>query len=259
MCVVDALDECDVSHKVLFISRLAEMIAAKEFKVKARFLITSRPDKLLKNAVFAILGSQPFHLVQVNGESEYESRTLAEEINRVIGHNIDRFQRTRTALSIHDQVHEEIRRRIFQVENRTYLWVSIVFSELQDKAGSSKKDLLLTLRTLPAEVETAYEKCLGRILPREFEDAKKILRIVISAIRDLTLEELKIAFTIVRDSSHQRLNVLDETSVRIFTDTIRHLCGLLLRIEGSIVSLVHHTAREFLVTSLQSSDILHRG
>ena len=256
LCIIDALDECDASHKALFISRLAEMIADDEQKVKAKFLITSRPDKHLLNAVFTIFGSQPFNLIQVKGENDHETSILGEEINVVIEQNVERFHRTRKALSINDTVHEDLRKRIFEFKNRTYLWVSIVFSELQSKASSSKDDLLRTLQTLPAKVETAYESCLGRIPSAEIDDAKRILRIIVSAVRDLNLEELKIAFTIAKDGSYHQLDFRDETSVRIFTDTIRHLCGLLIRIEGSIVSLIHQTAREFLTTSLQAPRLL---
>ena len=260
VCVVDALDECDPSQKTVFMSRLAEMISDQDCKpVKAKFLVTSRPDRSLRNTLFDVFGSTPFDLLQINGDNRHETNTLVKEINLVIGDNIARFKRTRVALSIHDNIHEELQKRIFEVENRTYLWVSIVFQDLQAKAGSSKEDVLLTLRTLPTKVETAYEKCLDRVPPAEVEDAKKILRIILSAARDLNLEELKIAFTVRTDGSYQQLNVSDATSIRIFADTVRHLCGLLVRIEGPVVSLIHQTARDFLIVSLDSPRMLLHG
>ena len=261
ICVVDALDECDPEEdkKKQFISQMVEMIADQDrkVKVKGKFLITGRPDTLLRNTLFDVFGSTPFPLFEIRGEEEHETNALAKEINLVIDDSINRFKRTREALSIHDGIHQQLQEKIFEVENRTYLWVSIIFMDLQAKAGSSKEDLLLTLQTLPTKVETAYQNCLKRIPPAEIEDAKRVLRIIIAAVRDLNLKELKIAFTITRDGTYRQLNTGDETST--FADKVRHLCGLLIRIEGSVVSLIHQTAREFLVNSLDSPRMLLQG
>lgn len=251
--IVDALDECDTLHRIDIVTRLAEVVADKNSKVNAKFLVTSRLDTSIRNAFFTVLG--PHSFTQIQDENEEEAGVLAQEINIVTANNIDQFRKTREALEIYDNVHEELRTKAFEVRNRTYLWVSIVFSELQNKLGASKEDLIKVFQNLPEKAEKAYEGCLARIPPAETDNAKKILRIIVAAARDLTLEELKIAFTIARDGSYQQLNAHDSTSVRIFKETIRQLCGLLIRMEGSVVSLIHQTAREFLTKSCQERHV----
>jgi hypothetical protein len=163
------------------------------------------------------------------------------------------------ALDECDVLHSVLRREIDKVDNRTYLWVSLIFPELQDNAVCEESELLQIFKTLPKTVEEAYEAILSR--STNVERARKLLSIIMAATRGLTLKELKIAFSINRNGNYGKLDEVPKMhSSRLadmpigpieasFLESIRQLCGLFIRTTGSRVYLIHQTAQEFRLES----------
>lgn len=260
ICVLDALDECAASHRRILATRFAELCATDDSDIKFRLLITSRPDNPLRDAFDRGAGSNTA-LIRLSGENEQEVAAITSEINLVIDEEIGRFKETRERSMIYDDMHNILRRRINEVDNRTYLWVSLIFPELHDNAVCEEFELLQIFKKLPNTVEEAYESILSR--STNVERARKLLSIIMAAARALTLTELKIAFFIDEKGNYGKLdNALHATSTSLrlgevpagpreaaFRESIRQLCGLFIRTTGSKVYLIHQTAQEFLLES----------
>ena len=251
ICILDALDECATSHKRILATKFAEFCAGNPTSVNFRILITSRIENALQ-AAFSH-GSKPkATFVRLTGEGEKEVAAIAKEINLVINEEIERFKEAREQSEIFDDAHNILRQEIDKVDNRTYLWVSLIFPELHDNVYCEESELFQIFKTLPSTVEAAYESILNR--STNSERARKILSIILAATRPLTLTELKIAFSIDRKGNHSMLDknsevISTEPKVtvvgpieRAFRKSIRQYCGLFIRITESKVYLIHQTA-----------------
>jgi hypothetical protein len=266
ICILDALDECASSHKRIIGTKFAEFCAGNPISVNFRILITSRNEKAFQ-AAFNLGSKSKATFVRLTGEGEKEVAAITKEINLFINEEIERFKEAREQSEIYDDVHNILRQEIDKVDNRTYLWVSLVFPELHENAYCEESELLQIFKTLPRTVEMAYEGILHR--STNVERARKLLSIVLAAIRPLTLTELKIAFSIARDGNYSMLDKNPEAESsepkvtvvgpieRAFRESIRQYCGLFIRIMESKVYLIHQTAQEFLLESQSISNNNH--
>jgi ankyrin repeat protein len=258
ICILDALDECAASHKRILATKFAEFCAGNPTSVNFRILITSRIENALQ-AAFNLGSKSKATFVRLTGEGEKEVAAITKEINLVINEEIERFKEAREQSEIYDNAHNILRQEIDKVDNRTYLWVSLVFPELHENAYCEESELLQIFKTLPRTVEKAYEGILSR--STNVERARKLLSIVLAAIRPLTMMELKIAFSIDRNGNYSMLDKNSEVESskpkvavvgpieRAFRESIRQYCGLFIRITESKVYLIHQTAQEFLLES----------
>jgi hypothetical protein len=191
-CVVDGLDECTEETRGPLIQRLAKLCAHPPEAAKIKFMITSRPYNHIK-MTFRKNGFD-VQLVQVMGENSIEREEISSEIGLVVAEKIERFHETRLWNGVEDNAHEILAERLAQIVNRTYLWVALVFPELEMYAGASERELVAVLDTLPKTIVEAYEKILDRSLNRE--KARKLLHIVTAAMRPLSLDELNLAMAL---------------------------------------------------------------
>ena len=67
----------------------------------------------------------------MNGESEQEVAVITREINLLIDEEIKRFKETREESMIYDDMPNMLRREVDKVENRTYVWVSLIFQNFR--------------------------------------------------------------------------------------------------------------------------------
>jgi hypothetical protein len=258
ICILDALDECAASHKRIIATKFAEFCSGNPINVNFRILITSRIENALQ-AAFNLGSKSKATFVRLTGEGEKEVAAITKEINLVINEEIERFKEAREQSEIYDDAHEILRQEIDKVDNRTYLWVSLVFPKLHENAYCDESELLQIFKTLPKTVENAYEGILSR--STNVERARKLLSIVLAAMRPLTLTELKIAFSIDRSGNYSILDKNPELETsglkaivigpieKTFRESIRQYCGLFIRITESKVYLIHQTAQEFLLES----------
>lgn len=256
ICVLDALDECVESHQRILAHRLAEFCRGNESSVNFRVLITSRPDSGLQGA-FARGSKSDTNIIHLSGENEQEVAAIAQEINFVIDEEMKRFKLTREQNLVHDGVDRVLREEINKVDSRTYLWVSLVFPELQENADLEKSEPLQIVNTLPSDVDKAYKRILSQ--SKDIERARKLLAIIMGAKRPLTLMQLKIAASIDSSGKYEMLENIPlekpsksatpeigplEASFRL---SIRQLCGLIVRVKESTVYLIHQTAQSYLL------------
>lgn len=237
----DALDECAEFSRLLLIEKLAILMSHERENSKLKVIMTSRPNTPIGNAIWRY-GYNPMS-IQLSGEREVESQAISDEIDLYIGVKMEHFRDLRKYRGIHDDAHELLLSRLNSVENRTYLWVSLIFPELEKAAGISETKLLVLIEQIPTTVQDAYEKILDRSMnkPR----ARTLLHMVVGACRSLTLTEMNFALA-VQDHSDPMMK-LDTDPAASFAETIRELCGLFILIQDDRIYLIHQTAKEFLV------------
>lgn len=249
--ILDALDECAESHRFKFISKIASLFSGSGGQAlgNLNLIATSRPH--------TSIGDQLWHdgvdipSIHLMGEGEAEMDAIKVEIDLVIREKVRMFRDLRQYRGIYDDVHETILERLLAVDNRTYLWVSLVFPELEKGAGTSVKKLNDVVQNLPTTVDEAYQRILSR--STNFEHARILLHIVMAAARPLTLDEMNIALAV--DDHSQCLDDIDLEPAITFRTTVRELCGLFVSIRDDRVYLIHQTAKEFLVMEREQDGV----
>ena len=234
ICVLDGLDECEEATRNPLIQFLVEILvdmeAKKEKSSFLKVLMTSRPIPSIENRF------KPIPSVFLSAEDE-NIRT-SHDIQLVVQARIETLSCCR---HLSTEVHTYLVGRILENANRTFLWVSLIISELEKSARHSKSAIEELLSTMPKTMDAAYGKILAQ--SSDTQCMKKILDVVLAATRPLSLSEMSIAFAIKdADRSFEDLDL--EPSM---VDTIKNSCGPLIDMVDSKIYLLHQTAKEFLV------------
>ncbi|KAF3147186.1 hypothetical protein TWF703_000026 [Orbilia oligospora] len=252
VCILDAIDECEDHGRSQLARVLRELYSTrKNFNLK--FLLTSRPYGEIRQDFkpLAVLGLPVIHL---SGESENEMEKISREIDIFINAKV---QEIRDKLNITDNDRNFLLKRLKIIPNRTYLWVYITLdlieSDIKSNMDINRYRIAEVTSYLPQKLDEEYEKILSKI--RNREKARRLLQIIIAAVRPLTLHEMNIALNL--EDNHQSYSSLDLESEECFRDSVRDLCGLFITIKESKIYLLHQTAKKFLVGNDQAS--LHPG
>jgi ferritin-like protein len=239
ICILDALDECQVADRNKLINRLEDFygryVDEPKRESRLKFLVTSRPYSDIEYGFSKLTRDIP--TIRLAGENE--SETISQEIRIVIEAKVTEIAE-RCRLSNH--LRSALRERLCEIPNRTYLWLYLTLDEVKSRIskGKTESKLLNLINTLPRTVEDAYEKILANC---DQEEARKILHILIAARRPLTVNELDVALEVEPDSMSWEL----ERQYDDRKESIRENCGLFVSIVDSRVYLIHQTAREFLI------------
>ncbi|PWW76753.1 hypothetical protein C7212DRAFT_351954 [Tuber magnatum] len=113
---------------------------------------------------------------------------------------------------------------------------------LENSEDDSPEEFTNIVSSAPRDLAELYTKILNK--SRYPEKARRILNIVVAAVRPLTLQEMNAAFRMSR--KHKSIKDLDNLSPG-FDKTVKSWCGLFVRVIDSKIYLVHQTAREFLI------------
>ena len=254
ICILDALDECGEKTRNPLLKLLGLFCANPPASATVKFIITSRPYTTIGDNLWE-------HYPQVSsvrlmGESEGEMSIIQREISRVIDKKVERFRDKRQQLGICDDAHQAIQEQIKKIKNRTYLWVSLIFPELEKNVRSGRGTLLRIIETLPTTLHEAYERILSK--STNPIKARRLLHFVLAAQNPLTLQELNKAMVITKICTS--VDDLELEPDATFQETVRELCGLFISVSLNRVYLIHQTAREFLLapgteTQLVAKDI----
>ncbi|KAL1855493.1 hypothetical protein Plec18167_007085 [Paecilomyces lecythidis] len=242
ICVLDALDECHEVDQDRLIRKLNEFyhsIGSSSQGSRLKVLITSRPYSRITEGFRSTTNCFP-HL-HLRGEMQNDQ--IHKEINLVIKF---RMKELAMALSLPYDVAQRTEEQLLKMKHRTYLWVHSALDDIRTTFRNSLRPDKVSIQLIPPSVDTAYRQILSRAPPGQESTARKILQIIVSARRPLTLEEMAVALGVAtspewRTTKHAQLDLqgLDEK--------IRHLCGLFVYSGDNRVYLIHETAREFLI------------
>ncbi|KAJ5433545.1 uncharacterized protein N7458_012701 [Penicillium daleae] len=245
VCVLDALDECNIDGRRQLIDKLKEFYCQPRHSSKSlsklKFLITSRPYDDLEASFKKFSGITAY----MRFDGDEKSAEINNEVNLVIDAKMHEIAR-----DFKEDDRLTISHRLKSMNHRTYLWLRLTFDIIEQNPSIYGRpcDVETLLSDLPYEVSEAYEKILGRSRNQTYTEA--LLQIVLAAARPLTLDEANIVLTLAlqkrRFTSHDALerNLWPRNT---FKSTVKSLCGLFLSIYDSKLSFIHHTAREFLI------------
>lgn len=253
ICILDALDECRSEDRQDLITRLcyfheqSPKSARSAHSATLKFLVTSRPYDNVQRWF-----EQTIHrLPQVRLRGEDENDCIRSEIDMVIDQRLAEL-----AIEFHlsKQHQDKLRRRLRDMENRTYLWLYLVMEEIRTNYRNSSDPEETLIKNVPTSVEKAYEQILQKITSEQMPSARRMLLIIVGARRPLTIGEAGLAFNAAKAYESDQ-SIVKKPNVPHLEKWIREWCGLFVFINHSYLFLIHQTAKEFLLTDLASCNI----
>ena len=247
VCIIDALDECEESSRTRLLRYLDhfynDALSNDRKKMTLKFLLTSRPYFHIERDLQSLISKYP--VIRLAGEAETQS--ISREINLVIKFEV---QKLGVALELDESVRSILQEELCKYDNRTYLWLHLVLEVIRRRLETvSQKQIRSILSSVPDTVDKAYSAILER--SENKAHANKLLHIMLSAVRPLTLREMNVAMTIeVSCTSYDDLDIVPEDKFKVI---IRNLCGLFVTIIDSRIYLIHQTAKEFLLSDSEPS------
>ena len=247
ICVIDALDECERgSQKILLETLLdfytnAETAVATESKQSLKFLVTSRPYRGIERLIEArhkVIGN-------LRLRAEDETDAISQDVEVVVDARVNEIG---TLHSISKSTLLGLRRRLLENANGTFLWVSLVLDGLVGGDEVSDYDVQHMLTTLPKGLDEIYHSILEH--SSNPHKARKVLNIIIAAIRPLSLEEMNIACAMDTEGQPD----LDQKLQPSIENTVKGICGLFVKVVNGHFYLIHQTAREFLLRPSNPDD-----
>tara|TARA_R110002003_G_scaffold1184_5_gene22605 strand:+ start:12133 stop:14583 length:2451 start_codon:yes stop_codon:yes gene_type:complete len=230
-CVLDGLDECEEGTLRVLLARLVSLPAAgapSSTKGAFKLAIVSRDMPGLHSCPRVRL--DPDNDEKVVRDIELFVFARVTELSRIEGFNDDFRASVQTALLAR--------------ADGTFLWVGFAMHELLQKQTCS--EIWEALEDLPSGLPAIYGRMLQRIQAKQREVSRAILRWVTMTVRPLQLQELAAAAGVIVTSS----KITVEQATR---DAITH-CGPLLKVQEQEVSLVHQSARDYLLRKERDSD-----
>lgn len=221
ICVLDGLDECEKKSLKQLLDAAGSYLSKSGEKSKPRLklILLSRPEP-------AILESK------LGG---YQ-RIKLDESNTEISNDVDRYIFAKVAeLASEQNLSKEmilhVRQTLLAGAEGTFLWVGFVANELKGRSWSKFNEIL---RSVPKGLGGIYRRLLQQV--EDKEQLVSILRWIVLAARPLTVEELTVAAGIKASGKLHATEVMKDRLVS---------CGLMVKIEGDVVNLVHESAKEF--------------
>ena len=243
ICILDAIDECQDNERETLLTALNRFyrgIISNDKPVSnnqpgpcLKFLLTSRPYPHVGHRFKDLALISPN--IRLAGEND--SELISQEIDLVIK------ERVRN-LDFENAIKPPLERWLLKIKHRTYLWVHLIFDVIENSPTRTLNGLHELVRKLPDTVNNAYEAILEKSEDKNL--ARKLLHIVVAAVRPLTLKEMNVALAIEDgNKSYKTLGIEPESW---FPTKVQKLCGLFVSVIDSRLYLIHQTAKEFLMS-----------
>ena len=240
ICILDALDECRQSELKYLLQKVCAFydgLPRVSDKTGLKFLITSRPLQHIADEFNDIIQKLP--TIRLAGEEDTDQ--IKHEIDLVIEAELEKIQQK---WQLDQKTLSPLREELSKVEHRTYLWLKLIFELIRKDAQSiTRSGRRKLFGTIPDSVDAAYTAILNQSTDKK--QAKKLLQIVCTAIRPLSVKEISIAISIQPDD--KKLEDLENLPDNYSKNLIRNLCGLFVSVIDGRVYLLHQTAKEFLI------------
>ncbi|KAK0639727.1 hypothetical protein B0T16DRAFT_395401 [Cercophora newfieldiana] len=242
VCVLDALDECDEDGREMLLEHIRSFYQDTRDNArtgKLKFLVTSRPHDGIEVALGRL--SKVEALTHIDGDGL--SREIGDEINLVIDDKLSSIM-----VSFAEKDRNRISGKLKSMKHRTYLWLHLTLDIIRKTPSRfcRPRDLENFLAKLPSEVSDAYEQILSRSTDRY--QTETLLELVVAAQRPLTLDEANIALTLaLADTVPASIDELDPWPKDGFKSVVQNLCGMFVTVSDGKLSLIHQTARDFLL------------
>ncbi|OAP56539.1 hypothetical protein AYL99_09718 [Fonsecaea erecta] len=221
VCVLDGLDECEKESLKQLLDAVTNYLSKSGEKTRPRLklIILSRPQP-------AVLESKLGQYPQI--QLDDSDTGISRDVERYI---VAKVAELAAEQNLSEEMVAQVQQTLLAGADGTFLWVGFVANELQGRSWSKIDEVL---RHVPKSLGGIYQRLLQQIGDKKA--LVPILQWVVLAARPLTLEELTVAAGI------KTAGTLPATQV---TKNRLRLGGLLVKVEGDVVNLIHESAKEF--------------
>ncbi|CAI6098229.1 unnamed protein product [Clonostachys chloroleuca] len=221
ICVLDGLDECEKESLRQLLDAIGNHFskAGEQSRTRLKLIILSRPQP-------AILENKLSHFKQIQLDSP--DTQISYDVEKYIFAKVAELA---SEQNLSDEMVAQVQHMLLAGADGTFLWVAFVANELQGRSWSRIDEVL---RQVPKGLGGIYQRLLQQVGDKTA--LLPILQWVVLAARPLTLEELTVAAGI------KAVGTL--SAIQVTTNLLR-LGGLLVKVEGDVVNLVHESAKEF--------------
>jgi hypothetical protein len=217
--IIDALDECSVGLENL----LRLLVQKPSTHQRVKWVVSSRklPD----------IGEHLTGKVQSELCLELNEETVSAAVGSFIDHRLNELAERKNYSSA---IQNDVKRYLSSNAHGTFLWVALVCKEL---AGIAKGYVQDTFKEYPPSLDKLYERMFDQI--SNCYDAKLckfVLSVILSVYRPITLDELVTCIDLP-------VGVRENQALK---DMIGR-CGSFLTLRGRTISLIHQSAKDFLL------------
>ena len=250
VCILDALDECEKNEREQLITKLVGFFSRTKLHQHGsfpfKFLVTSRHYYDIEQKFKPLSDVSTFVRFDGNDKSDL----IAKEINLVIDAKMPEI-----AADFSTEDCERICERLKKMDNRTYLWLFLTIDIItRSPAKYSKSSSIDSLPDLPPDVSDAYERILDRSSDKDL--ARILLQLIVGTTRPLSLEEANVALTLAtQDPLPKSYGKVKLWPLSKFKSIVQDICGLFVSVHDGQLSLIHQTAREFLLGTNDSHSV----
>lgn len=231
--IVDALDECIVDRAKLlaFINATSH-----ESRSRAKWIVSSRNWPEITNSLD---GSQP----DVNLSLKLTDVHISGAVEQYITQKVVDLTKTKKYMS-DPNTHDQVERHLRDNSGNTFLWVALVWKELNAGIVIESHHAKKVLEKSPPGLDELYERIIGHVCDQsgnmDAEPCKQVLAIASVAQRLLTLQELVplIQLDFFSDDLSEKVKQLR---------TLVGYCGSFLHLRDDKVYFVHQSAKDFLL------------
>ncbi|KAJ5805977.1 uncharacterized protein N7503_003579, partial [Penicillium pulvis] len=230
--IIDALDECTTGLNNL----LDFIVEESALHPHVKWLVSSRNWPSIEQTLESATRKERLWL-------ELNQASVSEAVGFYIHKQVDALTKKQ---KYSDEIRDAVLQHLLTNAHGTFLWVALICEELA-KFDVPRMAFRRKLQEFPAGLDQLYQRMLNQIGDIEYSElCKAILGIITIVYRPITLDELVVYIELPRDVQFSDL------------DEIIGLCGSFLTLRGSTVSLVHQSAKDFLLRNAVDQ-ILPRG
>ncbi|KAL8834089.1 MAG: hypothetical protein Q9170_003925 [Blastenia crenularia] len=213
--LLDGVDECIRKEQEALTSTMLKLRDVQPGKFK--LLMVSRP--------IGGMGKTPtIRLEEMEETTGDIEKFISKSVEQLA--NIEGFK----------DIQQEVEQNLLEGADGTFLWVSLVMREIEKSRTCT--EILAATKSVPQGLNNKYSHMLQHVNPVDQQTVARLLCWAAAAIRPLTLQELSEVIEVPSFSSMSA-----EQAVR---DAITSAEGL-LKIRGDEVTLVHASAKDFLL------------
>lgn len=232
--VIDALDECDEKSRYL-IARGFKEIGNRS--VNVRIFFTCRPEEDIER----LCRQGPIKVLPLATAGS----DVQEDLKKYLGQEVPALVEMKGWGAKEEEL---ITETLLRKSNGTFLWVAFVMDDLW--GTKTKSDIPRTLDTLPRDLSEVYRQITDDYDPAVRDQARIILKLLLSAKRPLRVHELALAYVLVDSSPHRWPSETMPSKEKLASfDDIYLCCGKLLRYNAKTrtIDLIHQSAKMYVI------------
>jgi hypothetical protein len=294
VCVLDAFDECQREGRLSLVERIQSILQRNlglssvnvTYIPQQTLLANRRPARTVRAAgllkpgesrrgkvrllittrgypeIIRLFDSISRGCIHLAGENKAEVDQIQREIEMVADYRLDQLAADRGF----SEKRKAALRQSFREkggQQRTYLWVTLVFDVLESNLRDQLRVWQGIINTLPQTVYDAYEKLLENVRDGERDRVMMLFRLMIAAFRPLPLQtaiRLLNAMEVVDEeglligeTDARREEEIEWESEKSFRAWVLGTCGIFVTVYDQQLFFIHQTAKEFLQQQQQKS------